>query len=97
MLPSEEAWVLWVEGRIQDNTNDEKKVSLIPSSVDNLLRGGFGGKGKEYEERATQVQLAFERWVLKQKGVCDLLLFLLLGYNKLNFTCSIDNSSRMQI
>ena len=97
VLPSEEAWVPWVEGRIQDNTNDEKKVSLIPSSVHNLLRGGFGGKGKEYEERATQVQLAFERWVLKQKGVCDLLLFLLLGYNKLNFTCSIDNSSRMQI
>ncbi|GAW04248.1 DEAD-domain-containing protein [Lentinula edodes] len=27
----------------------------------------FGGKGSEYEERATQVQLSFERWVLRSK------------------------------
>ncbi|TFY83549.1 hypothetical protein EWM64_g469 [Hericium alpestre] len=32
-----------------------------------VLRKGFGGKGREYEERATEVQLAFERWVLRKK------------------------------
>ena len=65
VAPSEEAWVPWVKERMEDSN----KVSLNPVSVDTILKGGFGGDGKECEMRATQVQLAFERWVLKQTGV----------------------------
>jgi len=33
-----------------------------------VLRSGFGGKNLEHEERATEVQLAFERWVLQKEN-----------------------------
>ncbi|THH04549.1 hypothetical protein EW145_g5438 [Phellinidium pouzarii] len=69
--PSEQEWVRWIETRIQDKdtsvSETGRRPSLVPASVESVMRGGFGGKGNGYEERATQVQLAFERWVLKQK------------------------------
>lgn len=77
--PSEEAWVKWTEERIQDrgqesienkDENERRRASLVAASVESVLRSGFGGKGNEHEARATQVQLAFERWVLKSKEVC---------------------------
>jgi len=37
-----------------------------------ILRKGFGGKGKEYEDRATEVQLAFERWVMHSTSTTEL-------------------------
>lgn len=64
--PNEQQWVPWLEERVQEK---EKKSRLVPASVDSVLRSGFGGKGAEFEERATQVQLAFERWVVKRKEV----------------------------
>ncbi|KAF7306070.1 RNA helicase [Mycena chlorophos] len=41
--------------------------SLPTPTLETVLRGGFGGKGTEYEARATEVQLSFERWVLGKK------------------------------
>jgi ATP-dependent RNA helicase DDX31/DBP7 len=70
--PSEVGWVKWVEEKMQGKSaNDTKQnVFLTGVAVESLLRTGFGGKNSEYEERATEVQLAFERWVLRSKDVC---------------------------
>ncbi|KAF7361699.1 RNA helicase [Mycena venus] len=68
--PSESEWVKWVEGKMRgDETADDegRNITLAGVSIDNVLRSGFGGKGSEYEARATEVQLAFERWVLRKK------------------------------
>ena len=72
VAPSEKAWVEWVEGKMRNTDvgggGEEKgKIQLESVAVDTLLKRGFGGKGAEHEERATEVQLAFERWVLKGK------------------------------
>ncbi|KAL5523703.1 hypothetical protein ACEPAG_7876 [Sanghuangporus baumii] len=74
VAPSEQEWPKWITERINDKPGDDgrKKASLVPVNVESVLRSGFSGKGEEYEERATQVQLAFERWVLKQKEHGDL-------------------------
>ncbi|KAF9653839.1 DEAD-domain-containing protein [Thelephora ganbajun] len=73
VAPSEKAWVEWVEGKMgttaEGGGDEEKsKIQLESVAVDAVLKKGFGGKGTEYEERATEVQLAFERWVLKGKN-----------------------------
>ena len=68
VAPSEKEWVHWIEERMQDNSS-AKESGLLQESVESILRNGFGGKEAEYEQRATQVQLAFERWVLKRKEV----------------------------
>lgn len=69
--PSEVAWVQWVEGKMRSDSSESEKqnISLIPVTPESVLKLGFGGKGSEYEERATQVQLSFERWVLRSKEV----------------------------
>ncbi|KAG7446261.1 DEAD-domain-containing protein [Guyanagaster necrorhizus] len=66
VAPSEAEWVKWIEGKMK---NDDKrgKISLECTSVESLLQSGFGGKGREFEGRATDVQLSFERWVLSKK------------------------------
>lgn len=71
VAPSEKDWVDWVEGKMQDSSEptEKKNVSLHPVTMEEILRNGFGGKGTEFEERATEVQLNFERWVLKGKDV----------------------------
>jgi ATP-dependent RNA helicase DDX31/DBP7 len=71
VAPSEVAWVKWVEEKMggKESAEAKTKVSLSGVSVEDVLRSGFGGKKHEYEERATEVQLAFERWVLLQKEV----------------------------
>ncbi|KAJ3811191.1 P-loop containing nucleoside triphosphate hydrolase protein [Lentinula aff. lateritia] len=67
--PSEVAWVQWVQGNMRSDSSESEKqnISLIPVTPESVLKLGFGGKGNEYEERATQVQLSFERWVLRSK------------------------------
>ncbi|KAJ6499084.1 P-loop containing nucleoside triphosphate hydrolase protein [Mycena sanguinolenta] len=68
--PSESEWVKWVEGKMRgDETADDEdqNITLAGVAIENVLRSGFGGKGNEYEGRATEVQLAFERWVLRSK------------------------------
>jgi ATP-dependent RNA helicase DDX31/DBP7 len=49
---------------------ESKGVRLNPVTVDDVLKKGFGGKGWEFEQRATDVQLGFERWVLGEDQVC---------------------------
>ncbi|KAJ7772571.1 P-loop containing nucleoside triphosphate hydrolase protein [Mycena maculata] len=68
--PSESEWVKWVEGKMRGDEaagDADGNITLSGVSIDSVLRGGFGGKGSEYEARATEVQLAFERWVLRKK------------------------------
>jgi ATP-dependent RNA helicase DDX31/DBP7 len=40
------------------------KKSLTHNTAEDLLRKGFGGIGREWEERATEWQLEVERWTL---------------------------------
>ncbi|PMD35955.1 DEAD-domain-containing protein [Hyaloscypha variabilis F] len=43
----------------------EGKKSLTHNTAEDLLRKGFGGTGKEWEDRATEWQLEVERWTLE--------------------------------
>lgn len=76
--PEEAAWIDWVQERMAGKGHGDGKEDgdiavmsrLTPVSSDQVLKSGFGGKGaSEVEARATNVQLAFERWVMKNKAV----------------------------
>jgi len=71
VAPSEAQWVEWVQARMASESTKGGAGHLEAVAVEEILQTGFGGQGKEYEERATEVQLAFERWCLKRKEVCD--------------------------
>jgi ATP-dependent RNA helicase DDX31/DBP7 len=66
----EKGWVDWAESGM---SNKGDQVQLRQVAVEDVLRRGFGGGNAqshiEYEARATQVQLAFERWVLESDEV----------------------------
>ncbi|KAH8828576.1 DEAD-domain-containing protein [Flagelloscypha sp. PMI_526] len=69
LSPSEDAWVGWAQQELND-------LKLSQESVEHVLRLGFTptlmkGKGKDYEQRATEVQLGFERVVLKDVKVAQ--------------------------
>jgi ATP-dependent RNA helicase DDX31/DBP7 len=66
IAPSETAWAPWVAGRMREEAGE---VRLQQQGLDAVLKSGFGGKGAEFEARATEVQLAFERWALTNKEV----------------------------
>ena len=71
IAPSEETWVEWVQARMTGGaTEGGAGQSLEAVAVEKTLQAGFGGNGREYEDRATEVQLAFERWCLHRKEVC---------------------------
>lgn len=78
VAPSESEWVKWVEGKMrgdmtgEDSGGDKTNITLEGASIESVLAKGFGGRSSEYEERATEVQLSFERWVLRQKEVSDI-------------------------
>lgn len=58
----EKDWVPWIEAKMGEG------VRLQPFGVEGVLKKGFGGQ--DWESRATEVQGAFERWVLsKTKNV----------------------------
>jgi ATP-dependent RNA helicase DDX31/DBP7 len=76
VAPSEAEWVKWVENKMRggeesSDPGDQKQsngnIKLDGVTIESVLGGGFGGKENEYEERATDVQLSFERWVLRHK------------------------------
>jgi len=68
IAPSEEQWVEWVQARIAGGTTEGGGAGRFEAvAVEEVLRAGFGGQGREYEDRATEVQLAFERWCLQAK------------------------------
>ena len=80
VAPNEAQWVPWIENNIASGVDDESATGpapVNPSSpikleavgVQDLLKRGFGGGANEFEDRATQVQLAFEQWVLRSKEV----------------------------
>lgn len=73
--PSEAEWIPWVETHMSDGKGKDGssvKVKVQGVGVDTVLKDGFGGNGKEYETRATEVQLSFERWALAEKEVSSL-------------------------
>ena len=75
IAPSEEPWVEWVQARMASGTTEGGAgQSFEAVAVEEILQAGFGGKGREYEDRATEVQLAFERWCLQGKEVCSVSL-----------------------
>ncbi|KAM0789132.1 hypothetical protein ACM66B_003185 [Microbotryomycetes sp. NB124-2] len=63
VLPTEKEWVSWVQDGIQKKASSTKGVKLNELGVEEVLKKGFGGQGREYETRATDVQMGFERWV----------------------------------
>jgi len=76
VAPSEKTWVDWVETQMhkdgeEQRGNEKRNLVLVGSEHDNVLKSGFGGRGQQHESRATQVQLAFERWVLKDDEVSN--------------------------
>ncbi|KAG1740019.1 hypothetical protein EDB19DRAFT_1908614 [Suillus lakei] len=53
---------------------DKAHIALEGASIENVLTKGFASKGSGYEERATEVQLLFEQWVLLRKENAELAL-----------------------
>ncbi|KAF5351741.1 hypothetical protein D9756_007582 [Leucocoprinus leucothites] len=78
VAPSEFDWVQWVQERMEGGEKEDESArnkgsaSLTPVAINEILRSGFGGERQEFEERATEVQLAFERWVLREKENSEL-------------------------
>jgi ATP-dependent RNA helicase DDX31/DBP7 len=78
VAPNESEWVRWVEGKMggdvmgEKSDRDKANITLEGASIESVLEKGFGGKGSEYEARATEVQLSFERWVLRRKENAEL-------------------------
>lgn len=56
----------------EKSDGDKVNITLEGTSIESVLAKGFGGKGSEYEARATEVQLSFERWVLRRKENAEL-------------------------
>jgi len=61
LLPGEEEEYVSI---LASGYRDGKK-SLTYNTAEDLLRKGFGGTGKEWEDRATEWQLEVERWTLE--------------------------------
>ena len=75
---AEKDWVPWVRDGMSSNEKDGDKVKMRQVVVEDVLKRGFSPRGgsadsREFEQRATQVQLAFERWVLDSNSVSGLL------------------------
>lgn len=66
VLPNESEYPSYLEEGInakEASSGKEKVVKLREVGVEQVLREGYGGEGREYETRATDVQMGFERWV----------------------------------
>ncbi|GAA5906622.1 hypothetical protein JCM5296_000713 [Sporobolomyces johnsonii] len=63
LLPSEVPYAALLEEGINSADKSAKgKTRLREVGVEEVLREGYGGEGREYETRATDVQMGFERW-----------------------------------
>ncbi|GAA5920310.1 hypothetical protein JCM1841_004523 [Sporobolomyces salmonicolor] len=63
LLPSEVPYAALLEEGINSADKSAKgKTRLREVGVEEVLRDGYGGEGREYETRATDVQMGFERW-----------------------------------
>lgn len=75
VAPSEVGWVKFIQDKMHGEKNGvDSNIFISPVTVEEILRSGFGGKGYGTEERATEVQLSFERWVLRSRDVSSLSL-----------------------
>ncbi|TNY22994.1 DEAD-domain-containing protein [Rhodotorula diobovata] len=66
LLPTETAYKTFLESGINASSASGAgggKLRLREVGVEQVLREGYGGEGREYETRATDVQMGFERWV----------------------------------
>ncbi|GAA5990125.1 hypothetical protein JCM11641_001063 [Rhodosporidiobolus odoratus] len=65
LLPTESEYATMLEDGINAASAGTagKRVRLRDLGVEEVLRQGYGGSGREYETRATDVQMGFERWV----------------------------------
>ncbi|GAA6039707.1 hypothetical protein JCM8097_001363 [Rhodosporidiobolus ruineniae] len=64
LLPTETDYPALLESGINSaSTAAGKRVRMRELGVEQVLREGYGGDGREYETRATDVQMGFERWV----------------------------------
>ncbi|KAK4052532.1 ATP-dependent RNA helicase dbp7 [Microbotryomycetes sp. JL221] len=72
VLPTERDWISWVQNGMNQNQQEQesdqtktKGVKLHELGIEQVLKNGFGGEigSKEFETRATDVQMGFERWV----------------------------------
>ncbi|GAA5991874.1 hypothetical protein JCM10908_002250 [Rhodotorula pacifica] len=63
VLPNEAEYPSYLESGINAKEDKTKTVKLREVGVEQVLREGYGGEGREYETRATDVQMGFERWV----------------------------------
>jgi len=60
--------VQWVENKMSDETEGRPTESRLHSvTLADVLKSGFGSTKPEFEARATQVQLSFERWAIANK------------------------------
>ena len=69
ILPSEMGYIDHLVNKLDSN---HKSIKLHPLSVENVLKNGFGGQGKEFESRATDVQTSLERWVISSPDNANL-------------------------
>lgn len=93
--PSESEWVGWVSARMQDDTEKGKGTaapSLGEVGIESVLCSGFSCKSHEYEDRATQIQLACERWVLRRKEVRTLPHSIV--FRSLSDNCTVERLPR---
>lgn len=68
ILPSEAGWVPWITKGM--TAVDGTPPRLRELGLATILLNGFGGLDTEYEARATDAQMAFERWVLSKEQAC---------------------------
>ncbi|KZT42415.1 DEAD-domain-containing protein [Sistotremastrum suecicum HHB10207 ss-3] len=86
--PSESEWPAWLstklrDARPSDSAQTEKpSVQLDQVGYENVLKSGFGGTGTEFEARATDIQLAFERWVLKSQQSANMARKAFLSHTR---------------
>jgi ATP-dependent RNA helicase DDX31/DBP7 len=70
LLPSEAGWVDWAEKEMKQSDDGSVEKRLHERTIHSLLKSGYGGKdARDYETRATDVQMAYERWVADDSSV----------------------------
>ncbi len=60
---------MFIDGDGQSKDGSVKHPTIAEMDFRDVLLQGFGGVADEYEARATDVQLALERWVLRSEDV----------------------------
>lgn len=60
----------WAEREMKQNEDGSAEKRLHEKTIHSLLKSGYGGRdARDYETRATDVQMAYERWVADDSAV----------------------------